>query len=116
MGILPGITPGPPQVRAWLDPAPGDRAVYQDEPQEVLWVRVGDNGRETALGMNFSERPATLAFPWPTGRWAKLIDSAAAVWGGPGSLTPTMLQAEPDFNLTLPAQSLILLARTPEEF
>ena len=56
------------QVRAWLDPAPGDRAVYQDEPQEVLWVRVGDDGRETALGMNFSDRPATLAFPWPTGR------------------------------------------------
>jgi hypothetical protein len=39
----------------------------------------------------------------------------AAVWGGPGSRTPTMLQPEPDFNLTLPAQSLILLARTSEE-
>ncbi len=39
----------------------------------------------------------------------------AAVWGGPGSLSPTTLQAEPDFNLTLPAQSLILLARTSEE-
>ncbi len=103
------------QVRAGLDPTPGDRAVYQDEPQQVLWVRVGGDGQETALGLNFSGRPATLVFPWPTGRWAKLLDSAEARWGGPGSLTPAIIQAEPDFNLTLPAQSLILLAHTPEE-
>jgi hypothetical protein len=54
-------------------------------------------------------------YPWATGRWAKLVDPAAAAWGGPGSLAPAILQAEPDFSLTLPAHSLILLARTPEE-
>ena len=34
---------------------------------------------------------------------------------GPGGLIATILQAEAHFDLTLPAQSLILLARTPEE-
>ena len=104
------------QIRAWLDPPPGERAVYQDAPPKVLWVRGGGDGQETALGLNFSDRPAALVFPWPTGHWAKLIDSAEAGWGGPGSLTPAILQAAPDFDLTLPPHSLILLARTPEEF
>ncbi len=103
------------QVRAWLDSTPNDRAVYQDEPQKVLWIRVGGDGQETALGMNLSDRPAAVVFPWPTGRWAKLLDSAEARWRGPGSLTPTILQAEEDFGLTLPAESLILLARTEED-
>jgi hypothetical protein len=34
---------------------------------------------------------------------------------GPGGLIATILQAEAHFDLTLPAQLLTLLARTPEE-
>ena len=92
-----------------------DLEVCQDEPQKVLWIRRPGGGQETALGMNFSDRPAASVFPWPTDRWTKLLDSAEADWGGPGSLVPAILPAEPSFNLTLPPHSLILLVRTPGE-
>jgi maltooligosyltrehalose trehalohydrolase len=90
------------------------REVYRDEPKQVLWVRSG-GGQETALGMNFGDRAVSAVFPWPEGRWAKLLDSVEAAWGGPGSLTPAILQTEADFRLTLPPQSLILFVRQKED-
>lgn len=94
---------------------PDSREIRQDEPQKVLWVRRAGDGPETALGLNFSDRPASLAFPWPTGRWVKLIDSAEARWFGPGSSCPALLQTPTDFSLILPPYSLLLLARLEEE-
>ena len=94
---------------------PDDREVRQDERQHVLWVRRGGETLETALGLNFSDRPATVAFPWPAERWKKLIDSAETRWRGPGSSSPKILQTDSDFSLILAPQSLILLARTEEE-
>lgn len=94
---------------------PDEREVYEDDQQKVLWVRRGGNGRATALGLNFHDRPAFLRFPWPAGLWEKLVDSAEARWRGPGSTCAALLQTGLDFNLTLPPHSLVLFAAKQEE-
>ncbi len=87
--------------------------VYDKE--KVLWVRRFGEGLETAMGLNFSDRPATLTFHGPPGRWEKVLDSSEARWRGPGSQLPPCLQIENDFSLTLGPQSVILFVRRAED-
>ena len=91
------------------------REVQVYEKEKVLWVRRSGEGLETAMGLNFNDRPASLAFPGPPGRWEKLLDSGEARWLGPGSQLPPSLQAESDLSLTLGPQSVILFARREED-
>lgn len=53
-----------------------DRAVHQYDQEKVLWVNYPDEAQETTMGLNFSDQPASLAFPWPPGRWYKFLYSA----------------------------------------
>jgi maltooligosyltrehalose trehalohydrolase len=41
--------------------------------------------------MNFNEEEVSLLPDRPTGKWTKLVDSAAERWGGPGSLAPEIV-------------------------
>ena len=88
-----------------------DREVYPYEEEKVLMVRCPGREVETAMLLNFGEKPASLSFPWPGRRWEKVLDSAEARWRGPGSLTPRALQADGEISLTLAPQSIVLFAR-----
>ncbi len=102
------------QVRAFADAPLEDRVVFREEGRRVFWVRMGMD-RKIALGMNFDDRAAVAAFPWPTGRWTKVLDSAAARWNGPGSRSPDILPVEADFTVTLAPQSCLLFTCAPED-
>jgi maltooligosyltrehalose trehalohydrolase len=91
------------------------REVQVYEKEKVLWVRVSFDGLETVMALNFSNRPAMIAFPGPPGRWEKALDSSEARWLGPGSQLPTSLQAESDLSLTLGPESVILFVRRAED-
>ena len=83
--------------------------------EKVLWIRHRGEPQETALGLNFSDQPATLPFPGSPGRWDRLVDSAEARWRGPGSLAPKVLQVEGDLAVTLAPHSLLLFVLTKED-
>jgi len=92
-----------------------DQEVYPYEREQVLVVRRTDQEQGRTLVFNFGEKPASLAFSWPPGKWQKLVDSAEKKWHGPGSLAPEVIQAEGEVSLTLAPQSFILFSRREEE-
>lgn len=88
-----------------------NREVYAYEKEKALMVRCPGRKAETALLLNFSEKPASLSFSWPGGRWEKVLDSAEARWWGPGSPAPPALQADGEISLTLAPRSIVLFVR-----
>ncbi len=88
-----------------------DREVYSYEKEKALMVRCSGREVQTAMLLNFGEKPASLSVSWPGGRWEKVLDSAEARWRGFGSPAPPALQAEGEISLTLAPQSIALFVR-----
>ncbi len=95
----------------WGGPDEVDREVHLYEKDRTIMVRGPGREAETALLLNFGEKPAFLSFVWPGGRWEKVLDSAEARWGGPGSPAPAALPPGGEISLTLGPQSVVLFAR-----
>ncbi len=95
----------------WGGPNEEDREVDHFEKERALLVRCPGREVETALLINFGEKPASLSLSLPGGRWEKVLDSAEARWRGPGSPAPGPLQADGKISVSLAPQSLVLLAR-----
>ncbi len=92
-----------------------EREVQLYEKEKVLLVQGVSQGPETAMLLNFGEKPASLSLPWPPGDWDKLLDSAEERWGGPGSSVPAVLRAGGDIALTVAPLSVVFLVRRREE-
>jgi len=91
-----------------------DRGVYSFEKEKVLSVwQAGE--QSSVIILNFGQKPASLFWRWPPGRWLKLMDSAATRWRGPGSPILPEVQAEEEFFLTLAPHSFVLFAKREEE-
>ncbi len=95
----------------WGGPDEVDREVHLYEKDRTIMVRGPGREAETALLLNFGEKPASLSFVWLGGRWEKVLDSAEARWGGPGSPAPAALPPGGEISLTLGPQSVVLFAR-----
>ncbi len=96
----------------------GDKETMEVQGYEqsgVLYVRRWWADAEAVLLLHFGQDPATVTLPLPAGRWHKHLDSAEAVWGGPGSPVPAELLSAGDIVLTLPPESCILAVREQSE-
>ncbi len=59
--------------------------------QKALWLHRRQGEDEAVALFNFSTDIVVCDFPATTGRWKKLIDSAATAWQGPGAGLPETL-------------------------
>lgn len=88
--------------------------VFGSEAEKVVWMR---RWRPEAPGQilvifNFDKSARTIPTKYlcPAGRWQRLLDSAAEIWQGPGSLTPPTLDQGQDITL----RGLSFVAYVPE--
>jgi maltooligosyltrehalose trehalohydrolase len=79
--------------------------------QAVLFVRYWDVGEHLLVAFNYSDVAATVTAAVSPGRWLKLLDSANRRWGGPESRVPGELHSGGRARLSLPAKSVVVLAR-----
>ena len=78
------------------------------EREKLLWLRRWRSGAQAAIIFNFNNKPATAEFPFPKGRFSRILDSADQKWNGSGSLCPDLLEADGNASLTMAACSLVL--------
>ena len=75
----------------------------------VLCMQRWDEEDAVLLFYNFSKTPARTREFLPTGKWRKLLDSAAEQWQGPGTAVSDRLQGGRTVRLSFPARSFVLL-------
>jgi maltooligosyltrehalose trehalohydrolase len=73
-------------------------AVFYAAPQESL-----------CLLFNFNDEPTRLALDLALGTWSRLLDSADARWGGPGSALPEILHSRGQASLQLGPNAVAVL-------
>jgi maltooligosyltrehalose trehalohydrolase len=78
------------------------------EREKLLWFRRWQSREQTVIIINFGNQPATVEFPFPTGRFSRVLDSADQKWNGRGSLCPDLLEADGNASLTIAASSIVL--------
>ncbi|HZD42182.1 MAG TPA: malto-oligosyltrehalose trehalohydrolase [Terriglobales bacterium] len=79
------------------------------EAELVLSLHRWDEDDEVLIFFNMNTDPVRLQFPFPTGRWRKLLDSAEEPWGGPGASLPS--EASGPCGLTLQPNSFVLFRK-----
>ena len=85
-----------------------DMEVAGFEAEKTLYVRRW-NGSDQALAVyNFSDAPAELRLPLPSGEWRKHLDSADVRWGGGGSSIPNAINSPGTSSITISPKSLVL--------
>ncbi len=82
------------------------------EAAQVLFVRYRSEEEQIGCLLCFAGKPVTIDLELPPGRWNKLLDSAAADWGGGGAALPEELNAAGKLKLRLPPKSLALFRTT----
>ncbi|MGH9715517.1 MAG: malto-oligosyltrehalose trehalohydrolase [Candidatus Acidiferrales bacterium] len=88
-------------------------AVGRDAPKSLLLRRW--NGSEERLAIfNFGNEPSSIRVPVPAADWQRLLDSADARWGGPGSGVPESFHSAGQMQFNLPASSCAVFKRPPE--
>jgi maltooligosyltrehalose trehalohydrolase len=65
------------------------------EESGLLTVLRRAGGEEAFFILNFAKSPGRVKLELPGGRWSKLLDSAQAQWGGPGSKAAERLAGGP---------------------
>jgi maltooligosyltrehalose trehalohydrolase len=64
------------------------------EEETTLYIRRWSLSDEVVLLLNFGHLARDLMFPFPTGRWSKLLDSSEKHWRGNGSSLPHVVNSE----------------------
>ena len=85
-----------------------DMEVAGFETEKALFVRRWSGSDQAFAVYNFSDSPATLRVPVPSGEWQKLLDSAEERWGGSGSSIPNAISLQGRSSITLGPRSLVL--------
>jgi maltooligosyltrehalose trehalohydrolase len=80
------------------------------ESAQTILVRRWCETEEIAIVYSFATTQGPCSLPVPAGRWKKLLDSSDAIWSGPGSSLPEVLQSTGRMDLELPANVLLVLA------
>jgi len=95
-------------------PDKGRMRVTPFRDERTLLVERWDGDDEVLIGLNFSDRPAALRATLKAGTWARVLDSAAPEWLGPGTPTPEELTARSELELTLAPHSAAVFALLTE--
>ena len=69
------------------------------EREKILCIRRWCDVQQVWLMLHFGRSPTSLRLPWEAGLWHKQLDSAAARWGGPGSLVGPEVTSEGEVTL-----------------
>jgi maltooligosyltrehalose trehalohydrolase len=85
-----------------------DMEVAGFEAERALYVRRWSGSDQAFAVYNFSDAPATLRLPVPSGKWHKLLDSADARWGGSGGSIPNAINSPGTSSITISPKSLVL--------
>lgn len=86
-------------------------SVEISEESRALLVRRWRDDDETILVLCFSESAVRLDRAFPPGRWWKMLDSADALWLGPGGVLPERIDQPGQGPLTLAPRSAALYRR-----
>ena len=89
-------------------------SVVTDEEAKVLFVRRWHDNDEVILALCFSETGVAVKLPVPAGRWSKLLDSADAVWDGPGTALAGQIDSTGGLEVALKPRSAVLYRRCME--
>lgn len=92
-------------------PQRGGHAVRSLERPPVVQSHRHAGDHEALLLLHYGERAATPELTVPEGRWIRLLDTAAADWGGPGSGAPETLEGG-QWSVPLAAWSAVLYVRS----
>lgn len=84
------------------------------EKEKALVLRRGRQGEQVVAVFHFGGDQTAIALPFPTGLWAKHLDSADPQWGGRGSSLPSELEAEGNISLTLNPKAFVLYVQAEE--
>jgi len=87
------------------------QTVVADHEHRILFVRRRAGSDEAFLIFCFNRQQVTVSLPLPTGRWKKIIDSAAQCWLGPGSALPEEIESKGRIELPVTQQSVVVLGR-----
>lgn len=85
------------------------------EHQALIIRRWQPQDEEILLIASFAAEPLLLAYPFPLGRWQKVLDSEAARYGGPGQEgLPSILNADQSNSVELAPFAFVLYQRVLE--
>jgi len=90
-----------------LDKENTEAEALEDEKLLVVQRKLKGGGAVFAA-FHFGDVELSAALPVPVGAWRKLLDSAAACWGGAGSMTPDEWTASKETSLPLAPKSFVL--------
>lgn len=96
---------------AKLDRENLDAALHEEAGVLTVCRRAG--AEEAFFILNFAKKPGRMKLELPGGNWTRLLDSAQAQWGGPGSQAPERLAGGPA-ELSLSPQCVVLYGKTVE--
>ncbi len=91
-----------------------DMEVHGYDGEKVLIMRRWSSTEEIAAIFHFGEQTASLAVPFPQGKWEKELDSAEQKWQGPGGSVSDQMVSNGRLALTLPPLAFVLLIRERE--
>ncbi len=77
-----------------------------EEKQKLLFWRRWYNRNELFCVMNFSKNDVSFSFTASDGKWKKIIDSAAEVWRGGGTLLPDIIENKQNLNIRMSSFAL----------
>jgi maltooligosyltrehalose trehalohydrolase len=84
------------------------------EKTNVMYLRRWSHNSEIISVFNFNDAISSVTFPFPVGRWQKLLDSTDSQWLGEGSNVPTELDSEGNITLDLTPKTCVLFSRAEE--
>jgi len=70
--------------------------VFGFENPKVFFLRRWEKDNHVLCIFNFNESDVNVTYPFPDGKWIKLLDSADVSWQGPGSLLPQYFDRKDD--------------------
>lgn len=91
-------------------PDKGRMRVVRFPEQRTLVAARWDGDDESAVAMNFSDKPAAVRVPLRAGVWDRRLDSSDERWGGPGPAAAARVTSEGDAVLTLGPTSAAVYA------
>jgi maltooligosyltrehalose trehalohydrolase len=87
--------------------------VYESRAVDCVFMRRWDKEDQIFVCFHFGEEDAAFAMPL-TGIWRKALDSADAVWNGPGSLLPGVIDGGKKETLRMRGRSCALFRKGEE--
>jgi maltooligosyltrehalose trehalohydrolase len=86
--------------------------VHTVDEEQVLLIQSKTREHALLLAFCFGKEPAVLDAPVPEGRWERILDSSAVLWGGPGEQSGTAHSpSATSISLHLNPESVVLYVR-----